>query len=197
MDISTTSVSRVLLFVCCLVAVFRIMGCSERIQLYRLHMYRRDSNRVTQIATDLKDNPKEIKIALRDFSCFGGSNRGMSSWMLTYSSLPSVNESLERILYDAKERPSRRVEAAWILWWRTNEYVYLQELFQLVKDEDYEYPLNPVVQIGRHYLSMTTTNKAIHDVFALPPSDALPITESAFEDFIRNRQVGRDLPGDR
>lgn len=189
MATSTTSVSRETFRACCLIAVFCLLGCAEeQRQFAELRKNRRDTTQAKQIATSLKDRPQAIDIALRDFDCFGGTTRGWANWMLEYSSLLSVNEALQGILLDAQERHSRRVAAAWIIWRRTHEDEHLRELFRLVKD-----PGETSVQMGRRFLSMTTTNAAIRDALTRSPSSALPVTEAIFTDYIRNGQVGLDL----
>lgn len=192
MATSTTSVNDLVLRACCIIVVICLVGCSEeQRQFSELRKNRRDTTQARQIATDLKDRPSAIDMALRDFDCFGGSTRGWANWMLEYSSLPTINASLRGILLDAQERHSRRVAAAWILWHRTREDDHLKELFRLVKD-----PGEKSVQMGRRLLSMTTTNAAVRDVFAQVSSIALPVTEATFADYLRNGQVGLDLNDD-
>jgi len=191
MAILRTYVSRLALGILCLLALLCLVRYSvERYEFDKLRWYRRDTAQARVLATHLKECPWGVRMALRDFDCFGGTTRGWANWMLECSSITSVESSLHRVLVDNEESHSRRVAAAWILWHRTHDRSYLAALFQLVKG-----PGGTSVRMGRQFLSMTANDVEVMRLLSTtPPAAQLSMKESTFLKYLRDGAVGKS-PG--
>lgn len=152
-----------------------------------LHRYADDRNTASLLAEKLRNTPEGIDAAIRDLSVSGGRSQGLSSWMLITSSLAAnVEPKLKAIAASPKEPLNRRVEAVWILWLRTNDLVYLQELFDLVKSAD-----GFGIAHGRGYLRKSCTEAAddVRTKLDVGENQPLPLTMEEFKQLIRRPGV--------
>ena len=128
-------------------SILLLTSCSqEKRDFVRLKALRKSTAESEVIARQLKETPKGIELALEDINCFGGETRGWSSWMIEGSSVPEIDLKLRKILSGEKSLP-RRIEAARLLWLRTNESEWLLEWYKLVEKAG-----PPAIGVGRRLL---------------------------------------------
>jgi hypothetical protein len=156
--------------------------------LLKLRDFQRDTEEAQQIASYLKDTSRGITLALDDMDCWGGKTKGWSTWILASSSLPLVNDRLERILRDESEWPGRRIQAAWILWRRTRKSSYLIDLFKLVKHEG-----STSVKRGRQYLASIAQTQAIQEKLQQNENISLSLTVAEFEEYLKKGLIGKQV----
>ena len=161
-------------------------GCTEeRIAFKKLHRVRRDQDAARPLAETLMKTEQGVQLALDDFDCFGGTTRGWSSWIIEHTPITNVNERLDSIMGDPAFEESKRISAAWLLWRRTDEDRYLEELFTLVRE-----PGSKPVEMGRNWLASTSTNAVMWSQFNVPASQPLTMTTNQFSDAMRAGIIG-------
>src|SRR6266496_5409338 len=166
-----------------LVAVVALNGCSyEERTFAKIRKARKDNPQLAlQLAKNLKESPKGLQLAFDDFDVYGGSNRGMSSWMLERSSLgPLIGPKLQAIALDTKQPLDRKIEAAFILWMRSNQenFAHLDQIFILIKD-----PSDSAVSFGRQKLCRSFVPEAeeLRTALVVPGGKPVRITLERFQ----------------
>jgi hypothetical protein len=160
---------------------------SDYDKMVRLMRYKDDEEMAHQLAVKLRNTPEGIDAAIDDLSVSGGRSKGLGSWMLITSSLATnVEPKLKTIAASPRETLNRRVAALWILWLRTYDLVYLEQLFEIVKA-----PGDFVVGYGRRYLQKSLSAEAddIRTKLDIPERQPLTLTTEEFKQLIRRRGV--------
>lgn len=178
----------VISLICLLGVILVLRWTPERWQFNKLRSVKGDDPeraRLDRIAKKLKDNPEGFKLALEDFSIFGGHTGGYSSWMIEASSLPHVNQALESIERDSSLRLSKRIEAAWMLWQRTDRDEHLLALFDMIRQ-----PGPPAVGAGRYRLVTTCKDEAIASRIRTKWSQPIPMSRTEFKSAVEKGLIG-------
>jgi hypothetical protein len=160
---------------------------SDYDKMVRLMRYKDDRETAYRLAEKLRNTPEGVDAAVADLSVSGGRSRGLGSWILITSSLAGeVEPKLKAIAASPRDPLNRRVEAVWILWLRTNDLVYLQQLFDLVKSPD-----GFGIAHGRGYLrkSFIETADDIRAKLDVGEGQQLPLTMEEFKQLIRKPGV--------
>ena len=151
----------------------------------------RDSVRARANGLELSRTRKGIDLAVADMDIFGGNTRGWSSWILVASeSVDLVEPRLKRLMADSAVASEKRMEAANILWLRTRETSYLDELFRMVQR-----PGNLEVDWGRRRLSKAFVSDDVKKAITLPASVAIPLSAEKFTELLHDPKNLR-VPGD-
>ena len=141
-----------------------------------------------QVAHEIKDTPRGVALALRDFNVFGGETRGISSWILENSGRSEdVNSNLRRVAADQEQPLSRRFEALWILWRRGDqgEFSLIDQMFQLVVPAG-----QPSVGVARRKLAQCFDPSFAELQQALNLPAATPLKVSLEEFQLLSRRLG-------
>jgi hypothetical protein len=163
-----------------------LCGCSQSAQDFRRlkAASKDDPEMATRLAESIKDDPEAVSAALNDFDVFGGSNRGLSSWILTCSKAEEVEPRLRHVATSTVEPIERRLEALSILWLRTGQtnLTLLDDMFLLVKPAG-----QPVVGHGRHILVTYLADEAadVRDALRAPASQPIRVSPDEFSRAIR------------
>jgi hypothetical protein len=142
-----------------------------------------DPVKAGQIALRLSATTNGVRLAIRDLTILGGANRGLNKWILVWSPLTNmVVPELSGIVVDRNAFIGRRIEAAWILWLRTADHAYLDQVFHLVR-----LPGGHIVGDGRRYLMSALGDAAdeLRQELEVPPDQVVPVNEEDFKALIR------------
>ena len=149
--------------------------------------YKDDHSTASRLAEKLRNTPEGIDAAIADLSVSGGRSQGLGAWMLTTSALgTNVEPKLKQIASSSIEPLNRRVEAVWIMWLRTSDLNYLEELFVLVRQ-----PGDTATGYGRRYLQKCFIPGAEYIRSKLDVSEHQPLslTREEFKRLVREPGV--------
>lgn len=182
------------LSLCCVGLLLSACSPSER-KFHQLARLSSDQESAAiQLARSIRNETNVVELALADFTLWGGSNRGMSSWLLANSDLKSLIEPrLQSILKDDAEGRGRRIEACWILWLRTGgaNLSIMGNWFELVRS-----PGDEEVAKGRRRLSSCVNADAreLRSLLEVPKDRPLEVSASRFVELISGSNVLVRLP---
>ena len=129
--------SRVLFVYCVAMAMLGALGWRywANVSFLRLWWHRRDHAVALSIADTLSLRQRGVELALDDMGLFGGTTRGWSSYILRTSPIARpLEQKLQAIIASEQERPSRRLEASFIMWERTGVAVHLETVLEMIRD---------------------------------------------------------------
>ena len=157
-------------------------ACSnEQRVFYQLQEARREDDRARPLAAELAKTSKGVGLALADMNVFGGTTRGWSSWILTETALSAeVEPKLKAILSDRSAEAGRRLEAANIMWTRTGETIYLENLFEMVRN-----PGDIATEWGRRTLSTSINQDELVHKLTVTPAESIVLTSEEFRLLIK------------
>lgn len=164
------------------VAILVSYFAKERLMFWRIYRVKKDDpEEAMRLAAALKDTPRGIALAMKDFDGYGGKTRGISTWMLEYSTRPEVVPFLIRIADDPSEPQPRRFEALLALWRRGNfqDYGLLDRMFLLITNS------------GSHYLSIERSklafflNEELWHIIKVPHTNTINLTLEEFQKLTR------------
>lgn len=158
-------------------------SCSKEERLFsELEDARREPETARTIATELSKTPEGVELAIADMSIFGGKTRGWSSWILTNSDLNTLVEGrLKKIAGDLSLATEKRLEAANILWYRTQDVSYLEVVFVMVQPAG-----NLETEWGRRALSTAIAPEDIANAITVPASEPISLSLEKFKQLLRD-----------
>lgn len=173
-----------------------LSGCSPSTRKFHqlAELSSNQESAAIQLAKSISNETNVVELALADFTLWGGSNRGMSSWILANSELKDLVVSrLQGILNDPSEERGRRIESCWVLWLRTGvtNLTVLSNWFVLVQS-----PGDEVVAKGRRRLSSCIDSNAreLRSLLEIPKERPLDLSTSRFVEMISGSNVLVRLP---
>lgn len=138
-------------------------------------------------ATRLRETTVGIRLALDDIDCFGGSNRGWSSWILRTTPrqdlvLPKLREIAASDPHDA-----RRIEALGLLWDLTGDPAHARDLFRLAEAAG-----PPRTHHARARLQSMVDDEVVRAGLQVPASQPVSISEEQFLAALKQAARGTD-----
>ena len=162
-----------------------LTSCNHEQKLFwNLQEARRETDRARPFAEELSKTPEGTRLALEDMDVFGGSTRGWSSWILIESSLATeIEPKLKEIISDQSIDPSKRIEAAHIMWARTKDTIYLEKMFAMVRG-----PGDQATEWGRRKLATSIESEEMAKRLMLPPTEPIQLKDDDFHSLIKDPQ---------
>lgn len=124
----------------------------------------------------VRDGPQGVRLAAQDVDVFGGSNKGVSFWIVT----TTRHRELARQLMEARWRDQglsigNRAGAAEALFIITGDTDYLLEMFRLA-----QVPGPPAVGVTRFRLARYGADPELARLLMVPHNEPIPMTEAEF-----------------
>lgn len=137
----------------------------------------------------LRETTVGIRLALDDIDCFGGSNRGWSSWVLHTSPRQEVVLPGLREIAANDPREARRIEALELLWNLTGESEYARDLFRIAQAAG-----PPRIAHARATLQSMVDDEVVRAGLLVPDSQPIGISEDRFFAALKKLPTGSSQP---
>lgn len=163
----------------------------DKMVYLKKHLDRR--NDAYALAAEIRETPEGVDSALEDMRVTGGRSGGLASWILLTSSLTNlVEEGLTAVVKSRKEPDERRIEALRLLWLRTTDPRFLEDMYEMVR-----LPGGLAVEFGRSYLAKSLSMQAavLKESIQRRADEELPMSQSEFARAIRQPGVLVDTSG--
>lgn len=104
----------------------------ENFTFFLLHLSRRNGEAALIYANELMKSERGVDLAFKDFNIFGGETRSFSSYILINSKIPNINDRLNQLVISKNVDYTKKFEACYILWSRTNDCIHFEKYFNLI-----------------------------------------------------------------